>query len=352
MYIKRFFDFFPTPRFLKFSYVGIHVEPEVLHFAELISNGDSFRLGRYGYETFSKTDNMLTNESLKAALMKIRDEKGVRYVKAALPEEETYLFTTEVTGVTNREIREEIEFHLEENVPIAGSEALFHYFVVPGIEGKKKAVVSVVSREVVNRYTTLFAECGITAVSFLVESSALSRAVVKQGEEETQLLVYVSRDKTILAIVTHEFVQFTSTSSFGGASFTSAIQKQFDITPEEARKIKFAQGLLKSGSAKEDYSFPLANAAAVLRDEIQRVSSYWYKLSGGNMGAVQKIVLCGRDATMPGLADYLSISLKTPVVVSDVWANISYYKDNIPPISFGDSVSYGTTLGLVVSTSI
>ncbi len=352
MFLKRFFEFFPTPRFLKFSYVGIHVEPEALHFAELISNGDSFRLGRYGFETFAKGENMLTNDSLKAALRKIRDEKGIRYVKAALPEEETYLFTTEVKGVTNREIREEIEFHLEENVPISGSDALFHYFVVPGIEGKKKAVVSVVSREVVNRYTTLFADCGITAVSFLVESSALSRAVVRQGDEDTQLLVFVSREKTILAIVTNEFVQFTSTSSFGGASFTSAIQKQFDVTPEEARKIKFAQGLLKSGTAKEEYSFPLANAVAVLRDEIQRVSSYWFKLSGGNMGAVQKIVLCGRDSTMPGLADYLSVSLKTPVTVSNVWQNVSYYKDNIPPISYSDSVSYGTTIGLVVSESL
>ncbi|MFA6050671.1 MAG: pilus assembly protein PilM [Candidatus Paceibacterota bacterium] len=352
MYLKRFFEFFPTPRFLKFSYVGIHVEPEVLHFAELLSTGDNFRLGRYGYETFEKGENMLTNESLKAALCKIRDEKGIRYVKAALPEEETYLFTTEVSGVTNREIREEIEFHLEENVPIAGTEALFHYFVVPGEGEKKKAVVSVVSREVVNRYTTLFADCGITAVSFLVESSALSRAVVKQGDEDTQLMVFVSREKTILAIVSHEFVEFTSTSSFGGASFTSAIQKQFDVTPEEARKIKFAQGLLKSGNDKEEYSFPLANAAAVLRDEIQRVSAYWFKLSGGNRGAVQKIVLCGRDSTMPGLADYLSISLKTPVTVSDVWCNMPYYKNNVPPISFRDSVSYGTALGLVVTASL
>ncbi len=352
MFLKRFFELFPTPRFLKFSYVGIHIEPEVLHFADLKSNGEDFRLGRYGYETYEKTDNMLTNESLKAALRKIRDEHGVCYVKAALPEEETYLFTTEVTGVTNRDIRDEIEFHLEENVPIAGNDALFHYFVIPGSGDKKKAVVSVVSREVVNRYTTLFADCGITAVSFLVESSALSRAVVKQGDEDTQLLVYLSREKTILAIVSHEFVQFTSTSSFGGASFTSAIQKQFDVTPEEARKIKFAQGLLKSGSAKEEYSFPLANVAAVLRDEIQRVSAYWFKLSGGNMGSVAKIVLCGRDSTMPGLADYLSVSLKTPVSISDVWSNIPYYKDNVPPIKFEDSVSYGTTLGLVVSSSL
>ena len=233
-------------------------------------------------------------------------------------------------------------------MPIAGSEALFNYFVIPSDSEKKRVVVSVVSREVVNRYTTLFADCGITAVSFLVESSALSRSVVKQGEEETELLVYLSREKTILAIVSHGFVQFTSTTSFGGASFTSAIQKQFDITPEEARKIKYAQGLLKSEGSGEDFAFPLANAVAVLRDEIQRVSAYWLKLTGGKMGSVKKISISGKDSLIPGLADYLSLSLKTPVTVSDIWVNIPFYKDNVPPISFDESVTYGTALGLVL----
>jgi len=352
MHFKNLFEIFPTPRFLKFSYVGIHIEPEVFHYVELVSGGGDFRLGRYGKESFEKGDNILTNESLKAALRKIAKEKGIRYVKATLPEEDTYLFTGEVVGQTSAEIRDEIEFHLEENVPISGSDALFHYFVIPGTEGKKKVVVSVVSREVVNRYTTLFADCGITAVSFLVESSALSRALVKPSDEDTKLMVYLSREKTILAIVSREFVQFTSTSSFGGASFTSALQKEFDITPEEARQIKYAQGLLKSGKADEEYAFPLANAAAVLRDEIQRVSAYWHKMTGGKAGSVERIVLSGKDALMPGLADYLSISLKTPVEVGNVWTNVPFYQDNVPAISFEDSVSYGTALGLVVGATL
>ena len=75
MHFKRFFEFFPTPRFLKFSYVGIHIEPEVFHYVELLSDGNDVRLGRFGKESFEKGDNILTNESLKTALKKIRKEK-------------------------------------------------------------------------------------------------------------------------------------------------------------------------------------------------------------------------------------------------------------------------------------
>lgn len=347
MQLKRFFEFFPTPRFLKFSYVGIHIEPEVLHYVELLSNKSEFTLGKYGREQFQKEDNILNNESLKATLRHIHDN-GISYAKVSLPEEETYLFTTEVSGETEDEIRGEVEFHLEENVPISGSDALFNYFLIPGSGAKKKVVVSVVSREVVNRYTTLLADCGITAVSFLVESSALSRAVISKDDPSTTLIVYLSRDKTVLAIVSRNFVQFTSTTGFGGATFTSAIQKQFDITPEEARKIKYAQGLLKTGEAGEEHSFPLANVVAVLRDEIVRVSAYWQKLSPSSDGMIQKIILCGKDSLMPGLVDYLSVSLRTPVALADVWINIPYYHKNVPPISFDDSITYGTALGLVI----
>jgi type IV pilus assembly protein PilM len=349
--IKKVFEFFPTPRFLKFSYVGLDISREFVHYAELISTGESFKLGRYGRRVFEAGDNMLTNDSLKNTLKEIKKTDKVTYVKVALPEEETYLFTLEVTGDTSHEIKSNIEFHLEENVPIVGSEALFDYYILPKTD-KKIAVVSVVSRDVVNRYSSLLEECGMVAVSFMVESGALSRSIVKKNYVGTHLLVYLSREKTVLGVVEHGFVQFSSTTSFGGAQLTSAIQKQFGVGVEEARKIKYKEGLFKTSGEDESISFGLASTISVLRDEIQRVSAYWLKQTQGGGSPVEKIILCGKDAAIPGFADYLSSSLKLPVEISNVWNNISYYNEVVPEISFEDSLSYATALGLVLSTTI
>lgn len=350
--IKKIFEFFPTPRFLKFSYVGLDIGSESLHYTEFISTGSSFRLGRYGKRSFEKTDNLMTNEGLKEVLKDIRKKEGVNYVKVSLPEEETYLFTTEVVGEDDQEIKDYIAFHLEENVPVLGSDALFDYYILPQTDDKKIAVVSVVSREVVNRYNSLLEECGMTSVSFMVESGALSRSVVEKGYKGTHILVYLSREKTMLAVVEKGFVQFSSTSSFGGAQLTAAIQKQFGVGVDEARKIKYKEGLFKSDPDGESYSFTLANSISVLRDEIQRVSAYWMKLPQGTKSPIEKMILCGKDAAIPGFADYLASSLKMPVEVSNVWVNISYYDNVVPPISFEDSLSYATSVGLVLSTSI
>jgi type IV pilus assembly protein PilM len=347
---KKIFEFFPTPRFLKFSYVGLDIGIESLHYIEFTSNGKSLVLGRFGKRAFEKGDSILTNESLKNTLKEIRKSDNVRYAKVSLPEEETYLFTTEVTGDTESEIKEFIEFHLEENVPILGSESLFDYYLLPKLDNKNIAVVSVVSREVVNRYTSLLEECGITPVSFMVESGALSRAVVSKNYTGTHLLVYLSREKTMIAVVEDGFVQFSSTSNFGGGELTSAIQKQFGVDIEEARRIKYSDGLLKSTGDGENFSYVLANAISVLRDEIQRVSLYWLKLPQGSGHPVEKIILCGKDAAIPGFSEYIANSLKLPVEISNVWGNIDHYNNFVPEINFEDSLSYATAIGLVISS--
>lgn len=349
--IKKIFEFFPTPRFLKFSYVGLDIGRESLHFAELISTGESFKLGRYGKRSFEANEDILANESLKNTLKEIKKTYGINYVKVALPEEKTYLFTLEVVGDTPQEIKNNIEFHLEENVPLQGADALFDYYILPK-KDIKIAVVSVVPREVINRYNSLLEECGMTAVSYMVESGALSRSIVQRKYVGTHLLVYLSREKTMLGVVEYGFVQFSSTTSFGGAHLTSAIQKQFNVDVEEARKIKYKDGLFKTSEEGETFAAGLASTISVLRDEIQRVSAYWLKQTDGGGSPVEKIILCGKDAAIPGFADYLSSSLKMPVEVSNVWVNISYYNNIVPEIPFNDSLSYATSLGLVLPTEI
>ncbi len=348
-YLKKFFEFFPTPRFLKFSSVGIDIGQDSLHYAELVGDGEIARLGRFGKETFEKSDNMLSNDSLKDALKRLKNEQKISFVKASLPEEATYLYTMPITGDTDTEIRSEIEFHLEENVPISGADALFDYYFAPMEGGKKSVVVSVVPRQVVDKYTTLFTDCGIAPVTFLVESGVLSRSIIKRGTEDTDLLIYLSHDKTVLAVAVKGFVEFSSTSSFGGSIFNSAIQKELKVDEDEAKKIKYSRGLLKANEKGDVLSESMTNAMSVLRDEIQKVVIYWTKR--GWTPTINKIILCGKDSSIPGLPDYLSVSLKMPVEVGNVWINIPHYSNVVPPIPFEQSLSYGAALGLVISNA-
>ena len=347
MHSSKLLNIFPTPRFLKFSYVGVELRHHALRYAELYNDGKGMRLGRFGEKIFPRFPDILSNEGLKNALREMKEKDGVEYVKCILPEEETYLFTMEVEGTTWEEAKDSIEFHLEENVPISGSEALFEFYILPNQPGsKRKVMVSVVARQTVSKYISFFEECGITPVSFMVESSSLSRAVISKDDLDTSLIVYLSNQKTMCAVVSGGYVQFSSTVNAGGSIITEAIQKYYEVSSEEAEQMKKEKGLLKSEDGSETFSV-LANAVSVIRDEIERVSIYWQTHHDKDSHMpIKKIIIVGNDAGIPGFADYLSASLKNEVNIADVWQNIPRYKQEVPPIDYKDSLAFGACLGL------
>ncbi len=349
MALKKLFHFFPTPRYLKFSYVGVEISSDCLKYAELTNDGKGTGLGRHGIIPFPFTEDIFENEPVKKALMEMKEKDKVNFVKATLPEEMTYLFTLDVEGDNEVEIKNYIEFHLEENVPLSGGDALFDFYMIPG--AIKKAIVSVVSAQNVEKYISLFESVGIEPVAFMVESSSLSRSIIKRGSKEANLIVYLSEHKTVCSIVSDGFVQFSSTISSGGSLLTEVLKKQFNVSEEEARKMKETKGFTKQEGNEELFSM-FMNSSSVLRDEIQRVAIFWqtHKDKDGK-NPIQKIILCGRDAVMPGLADYLSSSLKIPVETANVWKNIPRYVDEVPPVNYRDSLDFGACLGLSLQGS-
>jgi Tfp pilus assembly PilM family ATPase len=94
-----------------------------------------------------------------------------------------------------------------------------------------------------------------------------------------------------------------------------------------------------------DCFLALGNAISVIRDEIERVIIYWHTHDEKN-GAVEKIILSGSNANMPGLAEYLEESLRVKVEKGNVWLNFPRYKDEVPEIPLTDSLSFSPLLGI------
>ncbi len=96
------------------------------------------------------------------------------------------------------------------------------------------------------------------------------------------------------------------------------------------------------------------NVASALRDEIQRVYTYWLshiEKTGGDTGAPFKVLLAGRDSSIIGFREYMAMSLKMPVELVNVWANVFSFDDEIPPIEYLESLDYATVIGLALPKS-
>lgn len=367
---KSFFKFFPTPRFLRMDHVGVDVSSTAVRFIELKKTavGGAITLGKFGQYPLSTplpAESLVrSNKELMAILRKMRKENRLSFVEVSIPEEKAYLFTMEVPIGDVESIQNNIEFHLEENVPISLSDAVFDYRVIR--ENKRTQTlfiaVSVITQAVAEDYVGLFMDAGMTPLSLLIESQAIARAVVKMDDRSSYLVAHLGMTKTVISVVCDGTAQFTSTINIGSDDFTQAIMKEFNISKEDAEKMKREKGFSRS---KDDQALfaSLINTAASLRDEISRIYFYWQssldkmkvgeKAKGAGASAesmsktpIQKIIVTGKDSSIVGFKDYLALSLKLKVDLGDVWTNVLSFEKSIPPIERNESLDYATVIGL------
>jgi cell division ATPase FtsA len=111
--------------------------------------------------------------------------------------------------------------------------------------------------------------------------------------------------------------------------------------------MKYKYGL--DQESKAENIFPaVINGISVLRDEINKQYAYWETHDENNKGhePINHIILCGGEANLAGLSDYLELSMKMKVENANVWVNVLKTEDKIPEMSFEESLSYATVIGL------
>jgi Tfp pilus assembly PilM family ATPase len=309
---------FPPPKFLMMKHAGLDISDEAIRCIEYSSTSAGYRIEKY-----AKTDlpvglieggDIRNDDELVHILTEFNQKNRLSYVKVSIPEEKAYLFQTDVPSIETKIIRQNIEFKLEENVPIPAADALFYFDLLPDsiTKGNLRASVSVVPRTYIERYTSLLSRAGMTAIACEVVPKSIARACVPAHTDKTHMIVHMMRHKTGLYIVSNGVVCFTSTVGSGS-----------------------------EGDHVEDAVY-----VNNLSKEINRVYQFWLS-HGGQESAIKTILLVGRTASQfePRLQNIVVDSV-VPVQVGHVWENVFSIDAYIPPISQEDSLEYSVAAGL------
>lgn len=352
MFSNFFLRFFPLPKFLSESFFGLDISDESLKFVELIRTKDGVRVGRYGERSIPigviESGKIKDSKKMEEILSALRKEEKVKSVCVSLPEEQAYLFPLKLEKLGLKNIQEGIEFALEDHVPISAEDAIFDYELTNENIQDLEVQVTAVPKNIIENYLFIFKHSQISVKSFELEAQAVSRVVIKKGDMDTYMIVDFGKRRTGIFIVSKGVVVFTFTLDFGGVMLTQMIQKNFNISFEEAEKMKERYGLERNTDNKEIFAV-LLNSVSVLRDEIVKHFLYWQthkSEEGENNPPIKKIIFCGGDSNLKGLVDYISISMKSATEIANVWVNISNTENYIPEMSLSQSLSFATALGL------
>jgi len=352
---SRFFlHFFPLPRFFRAPSFGLDISDESIKYAELLDTRVGTKMGRFGERAIPpgiiESGKIRDSTRLQSILANLGKEVGIQSVRISLPEEQVYLFKLKLEKTGLKNVRESIELVLEEHVPIAAPDAIFDYEIIGEDSQYLELEVGTIPKVVVENYLLIFKNSGLQVQSCELEAQAIARAVVPKGDTGTYMIVDFGKKRTGIFIASHEMVVFTSTLDIGGISLDEAIAKTFNATLEEAEKMKQEHGLERNTTNREMFSV-LLNSVSVLRDEIEKHYIYWHthKDEEGHANPpIKKILLVGGDSNLIGLTDYLSLSMKMPVELANVWVNIDSAEHYVPEIPLQRSIAFAAALGLAL----
>jgi type IV pilus assembly protein PilM len=354
MFRNSYNRFFPVPKFLELPSFGLDVSDESIKYIELIKTKDGIKVNRYGEIKIPagiiESGKIKDPQKMEGFLISLREKEGLKSVRVSLPEEQVYLFNLKLEKGGLENLREGIELSLEEYIPIPAQDAIFDYELLSEDEQNLKLQVAAISKNVIGEYLSVFRNSKIIVESFELEAQAIARAVIKKGDLETYMIVDFGKKRTGIFIVSQGVVIFTSTLDVGGAVITAMIEKDFKINFEEAEKKKREYGLRHSATNTEVFSV-LLNGVSILRDEIVKHFLYWHTHKdeeGKDRPPIKKVILCGGDSNLTGLAEYFSVSMKTTVEMANVWINITDTEKFIPDIVFNQSLAFAAALGLAL----
>lgn len=347
-----FSKLFPVPRMMDMRAVGIDISHQTIRMVKFSEKTSGVFLDKWDEVKIPPgaiySEEPIITSQLVRALTDLRIKHKLSRVNISMPEQEGYVFTFEATGKNDTEIRQSILFQLEENIPLKPEEAIFDYQIVK--DEPLTVVVTAYPRTYIERVFGLCEKAGLIPVGFCTAGDAICHAVVPRSDLQTHLVVNFGEKNTGLYIVTKGIVAFSATLNFGAENLTSAISKQFVITEAEAEEMKRGE---KDLSKKEMMQLSLAfiNPISSLRDEIAKVMQYWRSHQNKERDPAKEIktvFLCGDDAYVPGLDEYLAGMLKLPVNRSNVWVNAFSFDKTIPKIHFRESLNFPSAIGLAL----
>lgn len=319
---KTFLDFFPAPKFLLLSTAGIAVTDESITFVELKRTlfGDGFSLESAERKDLPegaiKAGEINRPEDTVSILKELASRYGIRYASASLPDEKAYLFTAKIDQVPHEGLRDAVGFILEENAPVSLADSVFDFDIISRnrATGEVRVVVSVLPKNVVSAYESLFKSAGITPISFDLESQAIARAVVRPEDKKPVLIINSSERKTGLYVVDE-----------GAAQFSTIVTHTFS----------------------DDSSYADLDE---LRSEARKVIDFWNARADGSRRhdrKIERVILCGAKASVPEFVEKLMSEMGISYELANAWSSLSS-KGYAPKIPLEHSLDYISAIGLVL----
>lgn len=257
--------------------------------------------------------------------------------------------------MTREELDESIQWEAEQYIPFDINDVYLDVEILAtrAAQGQMDVLLVAAKKETVNDYTTVAREAGLQPLVMDVEACCLQNMFeVNYGVAagETVVLIDVGSSVTNINVLSDGVTTFTRDIAMAGSLFTEEIQRQLNITHEEADAYK--RGGIGGGDqvVPEEVDRVMQSVAESIAAEVQRSLDFYAATSAESV--FSKIYLSGGSARIPALGRTIARVCSVPVELVNPFAAIGYdprvfspaYLEQVAP-------SAGVAVGLALRRS-
>lgn len=294
---------------------------------------------------------VVEQELVARTIRRLVQEHGVRATKvvSAVPGRAVIIKKIQLPAQSEEELDANVEFEAHNVIPENLENINLDYQVLNYVDSGSKMEVLVVAakKDIVNSYTDVIEEAGLTPAIMDVDYFAMENMYEANYEPEAGSgvvgLIQIGARYTSINVLNNGVSTFTGDLPAGGEEFTDTLKRGLQISTEAAETFKVT-GLLE-GKKNADLEAYLRPTCESLAEEIRRTLSLYGAIASED--GIQAIYVSGGSAKIPGLCALLEERLGVPVRLTEPFRGFTvdkkidkaYLTESAPLLAVGAGLS-------------
>jgi len=319
--------------------LGIDIGTSSIKIVELSRRGERRKLENYGeiaasvlyqkpFRTFEKSTLLLSSQDVSRAIKAVMEEAKIKTRRTvfSIPDFSSFFTSFELPPMTEAELPQAVRYEARQHVPLPLAEVTLDWQVIEGrVSDQKKTKLKIllvaVPNEVINQYRKIAEISRLKLLALEAEVFGLLRSLI-QEEKKVVLLVDIGAQSTTSSIVEKGRLKMSYSFDMSGNELTEVISKGLGVDYKTAENLKEKYGIiaaLSTESPAPEVRQILLPLIDVILKEIEKISQNFYQTEGKE---IQKIILAGASALLPGLKFYFQNHFKKEIEIANPFSNL------------------------------
>ena len=359
--------------FLPKKSLGIDIGTSSIKLVELSAFRERKKLENYGeikaevlyqkpFRTFEKNTLLLSSRDIARAIQAVMEEANIKTRKTvfSIPDFSSFFTNFELPPMTKEELPQAVTYEARRHIPLPLGEVTIDWEVIEDrrpLNQKKnlKILLVAVPNEVINQYREIarFSNLELLALEAEVFGLVRSLILIPEDEKRTLGLVDIGAQTTTCSIIEKKVLKKSHSFDTSGDDLTDQVAKSLSVDYKMAEELKEKYGLQEIPLPRTMTTFQeearsireiLLPLIDIILREIENIVKNFYQVEGKG---IEKFIIAGGSALIPGLKEYFQDSLKKEVEVANPFSKIFY-----PPILEKEIKKMGPSYAIAVGMAL